>query len=157
LGRKKKAPFTYRLRWDDVVYQPGELKVIAYKEAQKWAEDTVKTTGPATKLSLQADRASITADGKDLSYVTVTIADESGLMVPLSNNLVQFALSGPAEIAAVDNGDATSHQPFHARQITAFNGLALVILRGKPGEPGNIILNAKSAGLVSAHLALRTE
>ncbi|HEX4085697.1 MAG TPA: beta-galactosidase GalB [Chthoniobacteraceae bacterium] len=157
LGRKKKGQYEYRLRWDDVVYQPGELHVVAYKNGEKWAEDTVKTTGPAAKVTLQPDRAAIKADGQDLSYVTVSIADKDGLMVPRSNNLVQFHVTGPAEIVAVDNGDATSHQPFHAQQITAFNGLALVILRGKPGEPGTATLSAQSAGLAPASVTVRTQ
>jgi beta-galactosidase len=157
LGRKKKGQYEYRLRWDDVVYQPGELHVVAYKNGQKWAEDTVKTTGPAAKVALQADRSTIKADGQDLSYVTVSIADKDGLMVPRSMNLVQFDVTGPAEIAAVDNGDATSHQSFQGHQITAFNGLALVILRGKPGVPGPVVLHAKSDGLAPADVAIRTE
>src|SRR3989454_3049546 len=73
LGRKKRGQFEYRLRWDDVKYEPGEVKVVAYKNGKKWATDVVKTTGPAAKLLLQADRGKITADGKDLSFVTVTV------------------------------------------------------------------------------------
>ncbi|MCX6914535.1 MAG: DUF4982 domain-containing protein, partial [Verrucomicrobia bacterium] len=56
LGRKRKGQYEYRLRWNDVSYQPGELKVVAYKQEKKWAEDVVRTTGPAVKLSLQPDR-----------------------------------------------------------------------------------------------------
>jgi beta-galactosidase len=154
LGRKKKGQFEYRLRWDDVVYQPGELKVIAYKDGKQWAEDVVKTTGPAAKIKLAADRAKIKADGQDLSYVTVTIADQSGLMVPRSHNLVEFGITGPGQIVAVDNGDATSLAPFHAKQVKAFNGLALVIVRAIAGHPGKIMLHAKSQGLAAADVAL---
>jgi len=157
LGRKKKGQYEYRLRWDDVVYEPGELKVVAYKEGRKWAEDVMKTTGPATKLLLEADRSRIAADGQDLSYVTVTIADRNGLMVPRSKNPVQFEVSGPAEIVAVDNGDATSHESFQSSQVKAFNGLALVILRAKPGQTGAVVLRASSAGLQSAALPLQTQ
>jgi beta-galactosidase len=156
LGRKKKGPYEYRLRWDDVVYEPGELKVVAYKNGQKWAEDMMKTTGPAAKLALQADRSEIKADGEDLSYVTVTIVDANGLMAPRSNNLVQFEVSGPGEIVAVDNGDATSHESFQAHQIKAFNGLALVVLRGKAGTPGKVVLHARSEGLAPIDLPLQT-
>ena len=63
LGRKKKGRYEYRLRWDDVVYQPGELKVVAYKKGKNWARDAVKTTGPATQLTLTADRPTLHADG----------------------------------------------------------------------------------------------
>src|SRR5947207_4940486 len=101
LGKKTRGKFQYRLHWDDVKYEPGELHVVAYKNGKQWAEDTVKTTGEPAKLALQPDRATIHADGSDLSYVTVTIGDKAGLMVPRSTNLVKFAIEGPGEIAAV--------------------------------------------------------
>ncbi len=154
LGRKKKEPDQYRLRWDDVVYAPGELKAVACKNGKPWAESVMKTTGPAAKVTLQPDRAKITADGKDLSFVTVTIADKAGLLVPRSKNLVQFEISGPGEIVAVDNGDATSFEPFQASQRKAYNGLALVIVRSKKGEAGKITLCARSEGLDSTELTI---
>ena len=76
-------------------YQPGELKVVAYKNGKKWATDRVKTTGPAAKLTLQPDRRRINADGKDLSFVTLTVEDKHGLMVPRADNAVHFEISGP--------------------------------------------------------------
>ena len=154
LGRKKKGQFEYRLRWDEVKYQPGELHVVAYKNGQKWAEDVMKTTGPAAKLALKADRATIRADGQDLAFVTVTIADQAGLLVPRSKNLVKFELTGPGEIVAVDNGDATSFEPFRAKERKAYNGLALVIVRAKAGAPGAIALKAQSDGLTGAEVVL---
>ncbi|MEI6197863.1 MAG: beta-galactosidase GalB, partial [Verrucomicrobiota bacterium] len=90
LGLKRKGAFEYRLRWDEVIYQPGELKVVAYKNGNKWATDTVKTTGLAAKLILEPNRNEITADGRDLSFVTVTVADKNGLLVPRSKNHIQF-------------------------------------------------------------------
>ncbi|HNU08303.1 MAG TPA: beta-galactosidase GalB, partial [Pyrinomonadaceae bacterium] len=84
LGRKKRGEFEYRFRWDDVVYEPGELKVVAYKNGKKWAEDVVRTTGGASAISMEADRASIIADGRDLAFITVRINDKDGLMVPRS-------------------------------------------------------------------------
>src|SRR5260370_34018346 len=68
LGRKKRAAYEYRLRWDDVKYEPGELKVIAYRHGRHWADDIVKTTGPAAELTLRADRQRIKADGQDLAF-----------------------------------------------------------------------------------------
>src|SRR5262249_31089833 len=73
LGRKRKDRYEYRLRWDDVKYQPGELRLVAYKNGKRWAEDTVKPTGAAARLAMKPDRASIRADGEDLSFVTVII------------------------------------------------------------------------------------
>jgi beta-galactosidase len=157
LGRKKKGEFEYRLRWDDVVYQPGELKVVAYKNGKKWATDVMKTSGPAAKLALQADRAKIQADGKDLSYITLTVEDQKGLMSPRAKNLVHFDLAGPGEIVATDNGDATDLSLFQSHDRKAFNGLALVIVRAKPGLAGAITLTAHAKGLKDATLRIRSQ
>jgi beta-galactosidase len=148
-GRKKKGQYEYRICWDDVTYQPGELKVVAYKRGRKWATDTVKTTGPAKKLVLQPDRSKIAGDGHDLSYVTVTVADKSGLQVPRAKNHIQFSIEGPGEIVATDNGDATSLVSFQSPERDAYNGLALVIVRAKAGQKGKIVLKAKADGLAA--------
>jgi beta-galactosidase len=150
LGRKKREAFQYRLRWDHVVYEPGELRVVAYKNGKKWAEDIVRTTGKAGKLALQADRKDIKADGLDLSYVTVLVEDANGLMVPRSHNSIHFEISGPGEIVAVDNGDATDHTSFQSRSRKAFNGLCLVIVRSLKNKSGRITLHAASDGLSPA-------
>ena len=152
LGRKKKGPSEYRLRWDDVVYAPGILKAVAYKDGKPWANETIKTTGPATRLSLTPDRASIAADGKDLSFVTVTVEDKEGLMVPRSKNPVTFSIKGPGEIVALDNGDAASLEPFKGTSMKAFNGLCLAIVKAM--GPGTITLTAKSQGLTPATVTL---
>jgi beta-galactosidase len=155
LGRKKKGEYEYRLRWDEVVYQPGELKVVACKNGKKWATQTMKTTGAASKLTLASDRAKIGADGQDLSFVTVTVADKEGLLVPRSQNQIKFKIEGPGEIVATDNGDATSFESFQAPERKAYNGLALVIVRAKPGEPGKITLTAEAEGLKSGSTVIR--
>jgi beta-galactosidase len=150
LGRKTKGPFEYRLEWNDVKYQPGTLKVVAYKNGKRWATDEMKTTGPAAKLTMQADRAKIAADGQDLSYITVTVADKHGLLVPRSKNRIKFSVEGPGEIVATDNGDATSFESFQAPEHSAYNGLALVIVRAKAGQTGTFTVKAESAGLKPA-------
>lgn len=154
LGRKKRGPLEYRLRWDDVLYEPGELRVVAYRDGRKWAEDVVQTTGPAAKIGLSADRSALSADGKDLSFVTVAIDDTQGRAVPRSKNRVFFTLDGPGEIVATDNGDATSLESFQSRERAAFNGLALVIIRTKAGSPGPLVLKATSDGLAAAEISL---
>jgi beta-galactosidase len=148
LGRKKKAQYEYRLRWDDVIYAPGELKAVAYKNGKEWATEVVKTAGPATALSLNADRDQIAADRKDLSFVTVSIRDEKGTEVPRSKNLIAFNVTGPGEIVATDNGDATSHASFQSPNIKAYNGLALAIIRAT--GPGKISVTAKAEGMKDA-------
>ena len=154
LGRKKKEALTYRLRWDDVVYEPGELRVVTYKNGQLWAEDVVKTTGAVAKIKVRADRNTLAADGHDLSFVTVSLLDANGLMVPRSKNRLKFEISGPAEIVATDNGDATDHTSFQSKERNAYNGMALVIIRTKAGQKGQIRLRATSSGLSGAETIL---
>jgi beta-galactosidase len=140
----------YRIRWDEVVYEPGELKVVAYKNGKEWATETMKTTGAAAKLLLKPDRATIAGDGHDLSFVTLTVADAAGLMVPRSKNAITFEIAGPGEIVATDNGDATDLSVFASKERKAYNGLALAIVKAKRGQPGVITLTAKSEGLTAA-------
>jgi beta-galactosidase len=157
LGKKKKGQYEYRLRWDDIVYEPGELKAVACKNGKKWAEEIVKTTGEAVKLQATADRAEINADGKDLSFITVQISDKDGLMVPRSNNTIQFRIEGPGEIVATDNGDSYNMESFASHTRAAFNGLALVIVRSKTGEKGTIVVTAKSDGLKDNEVIVKSK
>ena len=130
---------------------------MAVEGGLRAGEAVQRTTGPAAKLALVADRAALRADGADLAFVTATIADRDGLMVPRSKQRVSFEVSGPAEIVATDNGDATDHDSFQARERAAFNGLALVIIRTKAGEPGPITLRAKADGLAAAETILNSQ
>ncbi|KQX01553.1 beta-galactosidase [Massilia sp. Root418] len=154
-GRKKRSEFEYRLRWDLVTYEPGELKVVAYKQGKEWAASTVRTVGAAARLDLAPDRRQIRADGLDLSFVTLRVADKDGNTVPMAKNQVTFSIEGPGEIVATDNGDPTSFVPFPSAQRPAFNGLALAIIRGKPGQAGAITVRAESASLQGASVTLQ--
>jgi beta-galactosidase len=154
LGRKKRGPRDYRLRWDDVVYQPGTLRAVVWKAGKPWAEDTVQTAGPAARLALSSDRAALRADGRDLGFVTVTVVDREGRPVPRTSNPVRFTVTGPADLVATDNGDATSHVSFQSPLRAAFNGLALAIVRTRPGAGGQIVVKATSDGLAGATVAL---
>jgi beta-galactosidase len=150
LGKKKKGEFEYRLKWDDVVYQPGELKVIAFKNGVKWAEDVVRTTAKASQLSVAADRPAVRANGTDLIFITVRIIDKDKLLVPRSNNQLNFSVEGPGRIIATDNGDATSHELFQAKSKKAYNGLCLVIVAAEKGATGSFTVKAESKGLKAA-------
>jgi beta-galactosidase len=155
-GKKEKAPYQYRLRWDYVTYQPGEVKVVAYKNGKEWATSTVRTAGSPARLDASADRSTISADGRDLSFITVRVADENGRTVPQANNPITFSIAGPAEIVATDNGDPTSFVPFQAAEREAFNGFVLAIVRGLPRQPGSIIVRAQSGSLRGDSVALRS-
>jgi beta-galactosidase len=157
LGRKKRTQFEYRFRWDEVKYEPGELKVIAYRKGKRWAEDVMRTTGPAARTVLQADRATIRADGQDLSFVTITIADKQGLLVPRSKQRLRFTIAGPGEIVAIDNGDATDFESFQSKERNAYNGLCLVIVRAKAGQAGPIKLKVQADGLAGGEILISTK
>ncbi len=159
LGLKKKGPHQYRLYWGDIKYQPGKLEVVAYQAGKKWATDTVQTTGPACKLvaqadrgKMQADRGKISADDRDLSFITVKVEDQNGLLVPRANPALHFETSGPGEIVATDNGDATDLTSFLSHDRKAFNGLALAIVRS--AQPGATTLKVSSPGLASGDLKI---
>lgn len=149
LGRKaKQAGRDFRLVWDSVKYEPGVVKVVAYKNGKKWATDEVKTTGTAVKLNLTADRNTISSNEADLAYITVKVQDVSGLTVPGTHPLIKFEVEGPGEIVATDNGDATSFVPFQSHEREAFNGMALVIVKAKKGAKGTFKVKVAGAGLV---------
>jgi beta-galactosidase len=156
LGRKKKGEYDYRLRWDDVVFEPGTLKVVAYKNGIEWATNEMTTAGSAAELKLEPDRSEIRADGRDLSFVTVTVTDKDGVMLPRADNRVEFEVDGPGEIVATDNGDPTSFEPFQSHDRKAFNGLCLVIIRGESSQQGKIKLTAKADGLGVATTIINT-
>lgn len=157
LGRKKKEQYEYRLRWDDVKYEPGELKVVAYKNGKKWAEDIVKTTDKPARLNASADRNMICSDGEDLAFITVRVTDKNGLTVPRANNTIKFEIEGSGEIVATDNGDPTNMVSFSSHDREAFNGLALVIIRSKPGVSGPIKVIAKSPGLKDSQVVVKSK
>ncbi|AOS43936.1 Beta-galactosidase [Lacunisphaera limnophila] len=156
LGRKKKGAYEYRLRWDDVVYEPGQLEVVAYQAGREWARETVRTAGAASALALQPDRTSIRADGRDLAFVTVRVVDADGVTTPRATHRLHFTIEGPGEIVATDNGDPTNLEPFPSPTREAFSGLCLVIVRAKPGEAGEIRLHAAGEGLRAATTIITT-
>jgi beta-galactosidase len=139
----------YRLEWQ-VPYQPGDLKAVAYRGGKQVAVDEVRTAGAPAHVKLTPDRASIQAGGKDLSFLTVRIEDAKGNLCPSADNLVQFSVTGPGEIAGVDNGNAATIEPFQADHRKAFSGVALLIVRSRPGEKGRIHVTASSSGLTAA-------
>lgn len=157
LGKKKKAALEYRLRWDDLKYEPGELKAVSYKNGKKWAEETIATTGKPASLQLEADRSIINADGEDLSFITVLLKDENGFTVPNATNTITFSVEGAGEIVATDNGDPAELNSFSSHERSAFAGMALVIVKGNKNQKGNIKITAKSEGLKSAEMVINSK
>lgn len=152
LGKKKKADFEYRLRWDSVRYEPGELKVITYKNNKVWAQEVVSTTGEATKLTVHSDKKVIS--GKELAFVTVKIVDSNGRVVPRSNNHISFEMEGAGRIVAADNGDASDLEAFGNNSRRAFNGLLLIIVEKSTNKKGSLKLTVTADGLESCSQTL---
>jgi beta-galactosidase len=146
----------YRIVWE-VPYEPGALQAVAYAGGQAVATAEVRTAGAPARVALAPDRVTIRADGEDLSFVTVRIEDASGNLVPGAENLVRFAVEGAGLIAAVDNGNAATLEPFQADRRRAFSGLALLVVRSKRGERGEIHVSAASDGLAAAETLLHAE
>ncbi|NVM77577.1 beta-galactosidase [Duganella sp. SG902] len=154
-GRRKKAPYEYRLRWDYVVYEPGEISVIAYKDGKEWARSSVKTAQAPAALQASADRGTIAADGRDLSFITVRVTDANGVTAPRADQRIRFTVEGPGELVATDNGDPTNLESFKSPERAAFNGLALAIVRARPGQRGAITVRATAEGLRPATVTLQ--
>ena len=139
--------YRYRLRWNDVAYEPGELKVVAYKGSVRIGEEVMRTAGPPVSLRLTPDRTALTATGEDLSFVLVEALDAQGNLAPLAENLVHFEVQGPGEIAGIDNGDQLSLDSFQDPQHKLFYGKAMLIVRSKERQAGRIELTARTQGL----------
>ena len=159
LGRQRKQPGVwdraYRLRWDDVTYAPGTLEVVAYKGGKEWARACVKTAGAAAKLAAAAERDSISADGEDLCFVNVSVHDADGQLVPRAKMRIDFAVEGPGEIVATDNGDETDFEDFRKPTRLAFNGWAQAIVRARAGQSSTIRVTAKAEGLAPAVVTVK--
>ncbi|HAH22353.1 MAG TPA: glycoside hydrolase family 2 [Prolixibacteraceae bacterium] len=140
----------------EVPYEAGELKAIGLKEGKEMETKVLKTTGNATKIRLTADRSSINASRNDLSYVTVEILDDAGVLVPNVQPTVQFHVEGAGEIAAVENGNPTDMKSFHIAKVSCFNGRSLIILRPN-GTAGLIKLKAESVGLTGSEITVQTK
>ena len=155
-GVRRKGPFEYRLRWDSVRYEPGEVRVVTWRNGTLWAESRVETAGKAAFVELASDRPTMRADGEDLLFVTAKITDREGRFVPQAAVRLDFSVEGPVRIVATDNGDPTSHAPFRSSSVKTFNGLALVILRST-GEPGEVRLKVRGDDVAPANLRLLAE
>lgn len=155
-GRKQRDASTYRFRWDDIIYQAGELHVVTYKNGTKWAEDTVRTSGAAAKLEISADRTKIQPDGLDLSFITVKVLDNEGNMVPEASNKVVFSVTGAGEVVATDNGDPTDFTSFGSSERKAFKGFVLAIVRITEADPHPVIVKASGDRIKSVQVVLKS-
>jgi beta-galactosidase len=130
------------------------VKVVAYDaNGNVAATETVRTAGKAHHLVLSCNRNALTADGDDLAYVTVQVADKDGNIVPTDNRLVKFNVTGNGSFEATANGDATSLMSFQEPKITLFSGAATAIVRAS-ATPGSLTLRATASGVKSATITI---
>ena len=147
----------YRLMWMDTKYEPGTVKVVAYNEAgEAVAEKELKTAGKPHHIELSVDRTTIKADGKDLAFVTVSVVDKYGNLCPAAENLIEFSVSGAGHYRAGANGNSVSLELFHEPRMKTFSGMMTAIVESDD-TAGTITLTARSKGLKSAKIMIKTE
>jgi len=143
--------------WMDVKYEPGTVKVVALDDNGKAvAEEEIHTAGEPYQIVLDADRKTITADGEDISFVTVSVVDKDGIPCPTATNQLKFKVSGAGTYRAACNGDATSLEMFHKDTMKLFSG-KLVVLVTSTKTAGDIKLEVNGAGLKSGNLNLESK
>ena len=156
-GRRKREPGLWRFVWNDVVYAPGSIRAVAYRDGRVWAEEEVRTAGPAARLALEPEKPAIAADGAELGYVTVKVCDAEGRLAPRACPQVSVSVTGGGEFVAADNGDESDFTWFGATERRAFNGLLSVIVRAKKGAVVPIEVKVASKGLTPATVTLKTK
>ena len=154
-GTKKKTGDELHMAWR-LTYTPGTLKAIGRTGGKEVLTQEIKTAGAPAKMILHADRSTITADGKDLSFVTVKIVDSHGTPVPRADNLIHFNIEGEGKIIGVDNGSQTSDESFKVNFRKAFNGLCLAVIQSTE-KAGKITLKAVSDGLGEETIAISSK
>jgi beta-galactosidase len=146
LGRQKRHPDAAPLTWQ-VDFAPGTLQAVAYTHGKKVAEDILKTAGKPAAVRLTPERTTFANDPGDVVYLDAEVVDDAGNVVPEAANRLTFAVTGPARIAGVDNGNGTDHDPFQADNRKAYQGRAIVILAAK--GTGAITVKATAEGLTA--------
>ncbi|MDN3548440.1 beta-galactosidase GalB [Mucilaginibacter aquaedulcis] len=155
LGIRKKAGDDLHVMWR-VKYEPGTLKAISRKNGKVLLATQITTAGKPYKIKLEADRDHIKADGKDLSFVTVSVLDKDNNIIPDANDMIKFRVKGQGTLKALDNGSQTDLDPFVGNQHRVFNGLGLAIIQSK-AQQGKIMISATADGLQPATLTVESK
>lgn len=144
----------YRLIWDNVVYEPGELKVVVYdKNGKAVGEETVHTAGAPAALRLTADKQTLAADGNDLSYITVALTDKDGNLCPDAADDIHVEVSGAGTFQGICNGDATSLERFTEPHMHLFHGMLVATIRSGH-KPGTITVKISTASGISQAISI---
>ena len=144
----------YRLMWNETIYEPGEVKVVAYNaDGSVAGEKSIRTAGKPHHLVLTPNRSELNADGDDLVYVTIQVADKDGNIVPDDSRTVKFTTRGAGRFRATANGDPTSLRLFHLPEMDLFSGAATAIVQAGD-KPGIAVLEVSAPGVKSAKLEI---
>ena len=145
----------YRLMWMDTKYEPGTVKVVAYNDkGEAVAEKEIRTAGKPHHIELEADRSTINADNKDLSFITVKVVDKDGNLCPDAQHSISYKVNGAGFYRAGANGDPVSLEPFHEPKMKVFNGMMTAIVQND-GTQGDVTLTATAKGLKSAKIVIK--
>lgn len=160
-GRRQKNDSTfqnrYRLMWNEAVYEPGELRVVAYDAEGKPAEERIiRTAAKAHHLVASANRSSLQANGDDLAYITIQVADKDGNILPTDTREVKFTVKGAGSYEATANGDPTSLNSFQAPSNRLFSGAATAIVRSADA-PGTLTFTVSAKGVKPATITIPVE
>jgi len=161
-GIREKKPHSdnclerYRLMWQDVRYEPGEITVKALDmDGNVLQTQTIRTAGTPASLELSADREFYTADGEDLCYITVKVLDKDGNFCPKANTRLTFSCEGAGTFLASDNGDPTDLEVFSSPERDAFSGIAVGIFRTLEGQTGTMTVTVSGEGVESAQIPVQ--
>ena len=151
----------YRLRWNNVKYEPGELKVVVYDENSKEVgTQTVKTASAAAQIQLTGDLGAavkpLKADGEDMTFITVNILDKEGILVPDADNSIQVGVTGAADFKGICNGDATSTEVFTKPTMKTFHGQLVIGIQSN-GKQGDATIKVTGKGLKPATLTVNSK
>ena len=142
------SPLTWK-----VPFEPGKLKAVATNDGKEVATHELRTAGPAAKIVLSADQPRLASTWDQVCFVRAMVTDANGITVPSAQDLIQFAVTGPGKIAAVDNADVNTHEPFTGTQRHAYQGSCLAIIKAT-AESGMIDITATAPGLTGDSLKI---
>jgi beta-galactosidase len=154
LGSKPLAADASPRTWR-VPFEAGALQAMGKNQGRIAANYELRTAGKPAKIVLSADRTSLQPEWDDVSYVTARVVDDHGTLVPNADPEIAFQVAGPGAIAAVDNADTSSHEPFQAPQRQAYKGQAIAIVRRAKGPGGRITVTASAPGLASGRVEIQ--
>ncbi|WP_205702980.1 sugar-binding domain-containing protein [Botryobacter ruber] len=152
LGTRPKPANDSPRNWT-LTFEKGTIKAVGRNKGKEVAVHELKTAGEPARIVVTADKKKLAHDFEDVSYVTATVVDANGIPCPNATPKISFSLTGPGTIAAVDNGNLTSHEPFQAKERSAYRGEAVAILKAS-ASTGKIVLKATAPGLQEGTVAI---